>query len=336
MTIRLAAALALSLGAAPLSAQEPETVRFGTNWVPQGEHGGYYQAVAEGLYAECGLEVEIVPGGPQVNNRARLMAGELDFYMGGNLLAAFSAVREGIPLKVVAAHFQKEPAAILTHPGAVESFEGLKSLDVLYISDLSFQSWYQWLESEHGFSEGLRRAYHFNSAPFLADPRSGQQGYVTSEPWAIEREAGFAPDIYLLADAGFSTYATTVETMEETIQGRPEVVECFVEASSIGWTRYLYGDPAPAHELIRAENPDMTEDRLAHSRAALIDYGIVDSGDARELGIGAMTDARIRGFYEDMVEAGVIEPGLDVSRAYTLEFSNTGAALAVRRELTGE
>ncbi|MEM9011673.1 MAG: ABC transporter substrate-binding protein [Pseudomonadota bacterium] len=318
------------------SAQALTPVSFGTNWVAQAEHGGYYQAVADGTYAECGLDVTIIPGGPQVNNRAQMLAGRVDFIMGGNMLQPFNAAREGIPVVVVAAHFQKEPQVILTHPGAVESFEDLKELDTLFIGDNGFQSYYQWMIADYGFSADNRRPYTFNPAPFLADERSGQQGYVTSEPFAIEREGGFAPDIYLLADYGFTTYATTVETMQETIAERPEVVTCFVEGSAIGWANYLYGDNAAANELIQADNPDMSEEQIAFSIEKMKEYGIVDSGDALELGIGAMTDAQIQDFYDKMVSAGVIEAGLDISQIYTLDFANTGAALEVKKALTGE
>jgi NitT/TauT family transport system substrate-binding protein len=332
----LFAGAGLAALAAPALAQDLATVRFGTNWVAQAEHGGYYQAVADGAYEACGLEVEIVPGGPQVNNRAQMLAGKIDFHMGGNLLQAFAGVREGIPFRVVAAHFQKEPQVILTHPGAAESFEDLKNLDVLFIGDNGFQSFYQWMESEYGFPESLRAPYTFNPAPFIADPKSGQQGYVTSEPFAVQREGGFEPDVYLLADAGFTSYATTVEAMQETIDERPEVVKCFVEGSAIGWANYLYGDPSAANALIQADNPDMSDAQLAFSREAMIEYGIVDSGEALELGIGAMTAAHIEGFYDKMVEAGVMEAGIDVSKSYTLDFANTGAALPVKKELTGE
>lgn len=309
------------------------SVKFGTNWVAQAEHGGYYQAVADGTYAACGLDVTIVPGGPQVNNRALMIAGKTDFYMGGNMLAAFNAVKEGIPLVVVAGHFQKEPQVLMTHPGKVETFEGLKDLDKLIVGDGGFASYYQWLITDFGFDAAKRVPYTYNSAPFLVDENSAQQGYITSEPFAVEREGGFAPDIWLLADYGFSTYSTTVETMQATIEDRPEVVKCFVEGSSIGWANFLYGDNSGAVGLIQNDNPDMSDEQIAFSIEKLKEYGIVDSGDTLELGIGAMTDSRNQDFYAKMVSAGVIEDGLDIASSYTLEFSNTGAALETVKSL---
>lgn len=327
----LAAGIPLAGPAAAL-----EKVKFGTNWLPEAEHGGYYQAVVDGTYETCGLDVEIVPGGPQVNNRALLLAGKIQFHMGGNLIQAFSAVEQDIPLKVVAAHFQKEPQVIMTHPGqGLDTWESLKDIDLL-LGDEGFQSFFQWMIPAYGFEAEQRKPYTFNSAPFLADPRVGQQGYVTSEPYAIETQGGFTPNIFLIADYGFDTYATTVEVMQTTIDEMPEAVACFVDGSALGWYTYLYGDPSAADAVILAANPDMTEEQLAFSREKLRQYGIVDSGDALELGIGAMTDARFKSFYDKMVDAGVLPAGIDISKAYTLDFVGKGLGLDLKRQLTGK
>ncbi|WP_420391696.1 ABC transporter substrate-binding protein [Acuticoccus sp.] len=326
-----AASVALAL---PAVAQELTPVTFGTNWLPQAEHGGYYQALADGTYEACGLDVTIVPGGPQVNNRALLLAGRIDFHMGGNLLQAFNAVAEGIPLKVVAAHFQKEPQVLMTHPGqGLDTFESLKDIE-LFIGENGYQTFYQWLIDAHGFTPGQRQPYTFNPAPFLADKRSGQQGYVTSEPFAIERAGGFTPNIFLLADHGFDTYSTTVEAMDETIETMPDAVRCFVEGSALGWVNYLYGDPSAGNALILKENPDMTQAQLDYSIAKLKEYGIVDSADALELGIGAMTEERIRSFHDKMVAAGVAPEDIELSDMHTLEFVNDGVGLDRKAELT--
>ncbi|MEM1047833.1 MAG: ABC transporter substrate-binding protein [Pseudomonadota bacterium] len=329
-TIGLAALLA-SASTAALALDE---VTFGTNWVAQAEHGGYYQAVADGTYEACGLKVNIEPGGPQVNNRALLLAGKIDFHMGGNILQAFSAVKEGIPLKVVAASFQKEPQVILTHPGeGFDTWESLKDA-TLFIGDNGFQSYYQWMMTEFGFTAEQRKPYTFNPAPFIADKKSGQQGYVTSEPFAIEREGGFKPNAFLIADFGFNSYATTIEVMQKTIDENPEWVKCFVDGSAIGWTNYLYGDNSAANELIQADNAEMSDEQIAFSIAAMKEYGIVDSGDTEELGIGAMTDERFESFYKKMVAAGVVEDGLDFKASYTLDFVNKGVGLDIKKSLS--
>lgn len=329
-------ALLAGLGLAASAASAQEAVTFGTNWVAQAEHGGYYQAVADGTYEACGLEVTIMPGGPQVNGRAQMMAGKIDFYMGGNMLLPWNALKEGIPVVVVAAHFQKEPQVLLTHPGAVSKFEDIPELDQIIIGDNGFASFYQWMMDEYGFKAENRVPYTFNPAPFIANESSAQQGYITSEPFAIERETGWSPDIWLLADYGFTTPATTVETMQATIDQRPEVVKCFVEGSSIGWANYLYGDPSAANEMIMADNPDMSPEQIAFSIEKMKEYGIVDSGFALENGIGAIDAEAIADFYGKMVTAGVVEDGLDIEASYSLDFANTGAALEVKKALTGQ
>ncbi|MEM1428205.1 MAG: ABC transporter substrate-binding protein [Pseudomonadota bacterium] len=320
-TLTACAAVATLAAATAAHAQELTEVSFGTNWLAQAEHGGFYQSVADGTYAECGLDVTIVPGGPQVNNRALMLAGRLDFHMGGDLLQAFNAVKEEIPVVSVAATFQKHPQVILAHPGEADSWDELKDLTLL-IGDNGFASYYQWMIAAHGFTADQREPYTFNPAPFIADKGKGMQGYLSSEPYAVEKEAGFKPNVFLIADAGYSTYATTIETMQATIDERPEVVECFVDGSIKGWYNYLLGDSAAADALIQSDNPDMTQDKIEFAKASMMDNGIVMSGDAEELGIGAMTDEKIKDFYDKMVEAGVIEAGLDYTKAYTLDFTN--------------
>ena len=320
-------ALGLALLAGP-GAAAAEKVTFATNWLAQAEHGGYYQALASGFYRDCGLDVEIRQGGPQVAGRPLLVAGKVDFYMGGNMLQAFRAVEQGIPLRVVAADFQKEPQVLMSHPGqGLDRWEDLPNADKVFLSEPSAQSFLPWLVYEHGFDPAKRAPYAFNPAPFVADPRSVQQGYLTSEPFAVERAAGFKPNVFLLADHGFNSYATTIETMQRTIDERPEAVRCFVEGSAKGWRAYLDGDAQAADALIKRDNPDMTDEQLAFSRGKLKEHGIVDSGDARTLGIGAMTDERVADFYATMVKAEVAPAGIDVRRAYTLQFVNKGVGL---------
>nr|WP_284155007.1 ABC transporter substrate-binding protein [Algicella marina] len=318
-------------GTAALADGHMTKAAFGTNWLAQAEHGGFYQAVADGTYAECGLDVEIVPGGPQVNNRALMLAGKIDFHMGGDMLQAFNAVKQGIPVVSVAAIFQKHPQVILAHPGKAETFEDLKDLTLL-IGDNGFASFYQWMIAAYGFTPEQRMPYTFNPAPFIADDTKGMQGYLSSEPFAVEKEAGWKPDVFLIADAGYSTYATTIETMAETIESKPEVVECFVDGSLTGWYNYLWGDSSVADAAIIAANPDMTQDKIDFAKASMLENGIVDSGDSLELGIGAMTDEKVGDFYAKMVEAGVIEDGIDWKAAYTTEFTNKKVGMDIKPE----
>lgn len=322
----LAAALSAGLGGAALA--DATKVSFGTNWVAEAEHGGFYQAVADGTYAACGLDVTIVPGGPQVNNQAQLLAGKIDFYMGDSL-GGFFAVQQGLPMVNVAAMFQKDPQVILTHPGVAKSWDDLKKLK-LFIADGGYAGFYQWMMST-GFTEEQRAVYTFNSAPFIADPQSGMQGYVTSEPFSVEKEAGMKPDLWLLADYGYTGYATTIQTMADTIKSKPEVVKCFVDGSIKGWYTYLYGDNAAANALIQKDNPDMSSESIAFAVAKMKEDGIVDSGDTETLGIGAMTDARATDFYAKMVKAGVIPDGVDIKQSYTLDFVNQKVGMDLKK-----
>ena len=318
----------LALSAPALALTE---VTFATNWLPQAEHGGFYQSVADGTYAECGLDVTIIPGGPQVNNRALLMADRIQFHMGGDLLQAFNAVAENIPVVAVMASFQRHPQVIISHPGEADTWEELKDL-TLFIGDNGYTSYYQWMISEHGFTSEQREPYTFNPAPFLANPRSGMQGFLSSEPYAIQSEAGFEPNVFLIADAGYSTYATTVEVMQNTIDESPEVVECFVNGSILGWYNFLYGDNEDAIQMILDANEDMTRDRIEFAIDMMIDFGIVDSDMALELGVGSMTEEEVQAFYDSMVEAGVVEAGLDWTPAVNFDFVGNGLGMELRPE----
>lgn len=329
--LRLSAAT-VALAAWPLAATAAEKVTFMSNWLAQAEHGGYYQAVADGSYAACGLEVTIQQGGPQVAGRPLLLAGKIDFYMGGNMQQAFDAVAQNIPLRVVAASFQKEPQVVMSHPGeGLDTWEDLPKAEQYIIGDEGAQSFLLWMATEYGFDVGKRVPYTFNPAPFIANKKSIQQGYVTSEPFAVEKEGGFVPNQFLLADYGYDTYSTTIEAMQDTIDKRPEVVQCFVDGSAKGWYNYLYGDNKAANEAIKKDNPDITDEQIAFTISQLKKFGIVDSGDTEKMGIGAMTDARMKSFYDKMVKAKVMPEGIDISKSYTLQFVNKGVGLDLKK-----
>jgi NitT/TauT family transport system substrate-binding protein len=307
-----------------------DKVSFGTNWVAEAEHGGFFQAVADGTYAKYGLDVTIVPGGPNDNNRMLLIAGKLDFFMAANTLMSFDAVANNVPVVTVAAIFQKDPQVLLTHPEAnITKLEGLKPL-TLFVSKEGISSYFQWLRSEYGFSEDKVRPYTFNPQPFLANKQSAMQGYVTSEPYAIEKTAGFKPGIILLADYGFNSYSTLIETRSDLIDKKPDLVQRFVNASLVGWYNYLYGDNSAANATIKKLNPEMTDELIGYSVAKMKEYGIVDSGDALRDGIGAMTDERIASFFDKMVRAHVVRSDIDYRKSYTLRFINKGVGLDLR------
>ncbi len=305
-----------------------DKVTFGTNWLAEAEHGGYYQAVADGTYEKYGLDVKIQQGGPQSSNRLLLASGKIEFYMGSNTIPAFFAVAEKLPIITVAAIFQKDPQILMTHPGqGLDTFEAVKNASAVIVSKDALSSYYPWLKTSYGFREESVKPYTFNPAPFIADKKSAQQGYVTSEPYSVEKQGGFKPNIYLLADYGFDTYSTTIETRPELVATKADLVQRFVDASIVGWYRYLYGDNKKANELIKKDNPEMTDDQIAFSIAKMKEYGVVDSGDTAKLGIGAMTDARMKSFFDKMVKAGVLKADIDYKASYSLAFVNKGVGM---------
>jgi len=333
---RLLRAIAIVVALVTGGAAKAETtaghdkVSFGTNWVAQAEHGGFYQAVADGTYARYGLDVKIVPGGPNVNNRIQLIAGKLDFFMSANSLQSFDAVANNVPVIAVAAIFQKDPQVFLAHPASkVTKLEDLKPL-TLFVSKEGMPTYFQWLKSEYGFSEDKVKPYTSNAQPFLADKNSAMQGYVTSEPFAVEKQAKFTPTVILLADYGFNAYSTLIETRIAYAEKKPDLVQRFVDASIIGWYTYIYGNNAPGNALIKKANPEMTDDLLAYSVDKMKQYGIVDSGDTLRDGIGAMSDERMAAFFGKMVRAGVTRRDVDYRKAYTLRFINKAVGLDLR------
>jgi NitT/TauT family transport system substrate-binding protein len=329
---------ALILAIAAFAAQAQQKVVFATNWKAQAAHGGFYQALADDSYKKLGLDVEIRQGGPQVNNRPLLPAGKIDFLMTGNLLHSFDNVNNGVPVIVVASMFQKDPQALMAHPGqGVSSFADLKNAPVAFIAKDAQFSWWAWLKAEHGFSDEKLRPYNYNLGPFLADKRSIQQGYAVEEPIAIEKQGGFKPLVFLLADHGYSTYSTTIEARVETVQKHPELVRKFVEASALGWVNYLYGDRRAADALIKRDNPEMSDTLIAQSIALIKSLGIVDSGDAATLGIGAMRPERVKDFHDKMVKAGLYKPGeVDLGKVATYQFVNQGTGVTLRKQLGGK
>jgi NitT/TauT family transport system substrate-binding protein len=302
---------------------ELTSITFGTNWYAQAEHGGFYQAIATGIYADYGLEVTIKMGGPQVNGTQLLMGGAIDFFMGYGS-DAIKAVESEIPKITVASMFQKDPQILIAHPNqGIESLEDIQGRPV-FISSAANVTYWPFLSAKYGFTEDMKRPYNFNAAPFLADPNSVQQGYLSSEPLSIEKEGGFEPVVFLLADYGYEPYSTTIETRVEVVEQDPDLVQRFVDASIKGWYSYLNDDPSAANALIKQDNPEMSDEQIAYGIAKMKEYGIVVSGDAETLGIGAMTQERWQSFFDTLATAGAIEADIDYTQAFTLDFVNKG------------
>lgn len=306
-------------------AQTLDKLSFQTDWGAQAEHGGYYQALAAGLYKAKGLEVDLRPGGPNLNNSQLLMAGRADLIMAGSF-GAFAFLQAQAPFFTIAAIFQKDPQALLAHPGSgIDGFDKLKGKTLL-ISNGGRVAYWPYLRKKFGLSDDQVRPYNFQMAPFLSNPNAVQQGFVTSEAYSIAQALGKPPVVLMLADSGFSSYQTTIATSRKLATEKKEVVQRFVDATLEGWAQYLKGGPATeaANALIKKANPEQTDDRLAFAVRALNERGIVRSGDALSDGIGAMSDARWKGFYDSMTDVEVFPRGMDVRQAYTLEFVNKG------------
>lgn len=310
--VRLSLVLALWTASTALALDK---VTFLTNWYAEAEHGGFYQALAEGIYEKHGLDVTIGMGGPQVNVYQLLLGGKADFVMGYDV-ATINAVEQGLPLVTVAANFQSEPVGLIAHAD-VKRIEDLKTRTLL-IGQASETTYWPWLKAKYGFTEAQKRPYAYSVQQFLVDNNVAQQGYITSEPYAIE-QAGVTPKIFHLAKYGYPPYAQTIVTLNKTVKERPDVVRRFIESSALGWKSYLR-NPAPGNTLIKKDNPQMDDAQLAFSLAKLKEYGIVDAGDAKKLGLFTMTDARWKQTFDFMAKAGLVKPDMDYHKAYTLEF----------------
>lgn len=317
----LLAALAASVS--PLAAHAADKISFQLSWRPQAEHGGYYQAVATGIYARHGLEVTILPGGPQINTQQILVSGKVDFAVGSNTFNGLNYVRENIPMVVIFAVLQKDPIGIMTHEGV--GLDSLKSLaehtSPIFVSSIARSTWWPFMRIKYGFKEEQMRPYTFNMAPFLADKTTGQQAYITNEPYQVAL-AGAKAQFFLLADVGFADYAYSIETSRAMVEQKPQLVQRFVDATIEGYYSYFNGDPQPGNALILAENSQMTPDNVAYGIKTMREKGLVLGGDADKLGMGAMTDARWKEFFDSTVQAGLYPADLDYKRAYTLQFIN--------------
>jgi NitT/TauT family transport system substrate-binding protein len=312
------AALAAACSPRPKASAAGKRIRFATDWRAQGEHGGFYQALASGAYARRGLDVTLIQGGPNVNVPQLLAAGAIELGIGSNSFIALNLAKEKAPVKAVAAFFQKDPQVLIAHPGmGVKSIADMKDRPIL-LSDASRTAFWVWLKAKYGFTDDQVRPYNYSLAPFLADKRAIVQGYLSSEPYTIEKEGGFKPEVFLLADEGYPGYANMVLAPDSLLRDDAAAVLNFVEVSGAGWREYLHGDPSAADALILKDNPEMTPDLLANARDQMRKYGIVESGEAATSGrLGMMSDARWADFFRVTALQGVYPTDMDYRRAYT-------------------
>ncbi|MGH6986339.1 MAG: ABC transporter substrate-binding protein [Caulobacteraceae bacterium] len=319
LVLLAALALAACSGKTPQARAGLTPIRFATDWRAEAEQGGFYEALAEGRYAKRGLAVRIIPGGPGVNVPELIGSGAVDMGIGSNSFIVMNLAARKIPIKAVAAFMQKDPQVLIAHPDVgINSLADIKGHPVL-LSSASVNAFWVWLKAKYGFTDSQVHAYT-SSAPFIANKDVVEEGYLTNEPYTIQKKAHFSPKVFLLADYGYSGYAAMVLAPDKLIASDPKAVRAFVQASAVGWKDYLFGDPRPADALILADNQEMTEDVLAQARQKMRQAGIVDSGDAAKGGLGVMTDARWKSFFDMASKAGVYPADLDWKSAYTLAF----------------
>ncbi|MCC6197994.1 MAG: ABC transporter substrate-binding protein [Burkholderiales bacterium] len=305
---------ALLLAAYAIAAPAQDKLVFATDWLAQAEHGGFYQAVAEGTYRKRGLDVTIRMGGPQVNGMQLLAAGQIDVAMADGL-QVLSAVEQGVPLVAIAATFQKNPTVIIAHPG-VKALADLKGKPIA-IGAASNTTFWPWLKQKYGFTDDQKRPYGFSVTPFLADPTLSQQGFVTSEPFSIEK-AGVTPVVFLLADLGYPPYSEVLVVTRDTLAKRRDALTRFVQASAEGWKSYLTA-PAPGNALIAKDNPQMSGELMDYGVRKMREYAIVTGGDAAKAGLLTMTDARWQATVDFIRGAGLAKAGTDYTTAWTTD-----------------
>ena len=296
-------------------AHADDKLTFLTSWYAQAEHGGFYQAVATGLYKKHGLDVTVKMGGPQVNGMQLLTAGQADFIMGYDL-QVLSAVEKGLPVTTVAASFQKDLQGMMTHDD-VKSLAALKDRAIL-ASTSAHTSWLPWFKTKYGISNAQIRPYTFNLQPFFADDKVAQQAYPSSEPFQAQQN-GKKVNFFLFADEGYPPYGTTIVTTQKMVSEKSDVVARFVKASLEGWKSYL-ANPAPGNALIKQDNPKMSDEQIAFGVQRMKDLKVFSGGDAATLGVGVMTDARWERTARFMVSAGLLKPETDWKKAYTTTY----------------
>ena len=307
------AALAVFLSSAALA---QDKVTFLTSWFGQAEHGGFYQALATGLYKKHGLDVTVKMGGPQVNGIQLLAAGQTDFLMSYDF-SVLKALEQGLPVTTVGTSFQFDLQGLMTHED-VPNLSSLKGKTIL-VATAGRSNWWPWMKAKYGYAEEQTRPYTFNLQPFFADKNSTQQAYMSSEPFSAQ-QAGSKVKFFLFATEGYPPYGTTIVSMQRIVKEKPDLVARFVRASLEGWKSYIYGDPSPANALIKKDNPNMKDEQIAYAIAKLREHALLSGGDAAKFGMGIMTDERWKATHEFMVKSGLLKPEVDVRQAYTTQF----------------
>lgn len=285
-----------------------------TDWFPQAEHGGFYQALAKGFYREAGLDVVILSGGPGAAIKVSVAKGDADFgmYRSDDVIMAAS---RGLPLIMVGAVLQHDPEALLVHEES--PVKTLADLDGHRVIAPVSMTWIPYVQKKYGIKFDLTPV-NYSLAVFLADKDAIQQCIVTSEPYFVAQH-GVRFRTLPLADPGYDPYHTLM-CRRELVRTSPGVVRAFLAASIRGWHDYLEGDPAPANALIRQRNPEMSAGQLAYSRGELIARKLVAGDPAKGEGIGRILVARIQSQIEVLTSLKILEKPVAAASVVTPEF----------------
>ena len=289
-------------------------VRFKTDWHPQAEHGGFYQAVARGFYRESGIDVDIVPGGPGVPVSQIVLSGQVDLAMGrsDDMIAWVS---KGLPFVVVGVYMERDPQAILVHEESpVRTFADLNNRTVMGVAG---SNWIDYIKLHYHIDFRLIPS-NFGIAQFMADKDFIQQCFVTNEPYFVRKNGGH-PRTLLMSDSGFNPYRV-IYTTQRYLREHPAEVRAFVAASLRGWDDFMNGDPSPAKALISKANENMPGEFMDYSIKALRDYHIV-AGRA-DLGErpGLMTRRRMQEQVDDLLQLKLIPELLPVDKFVRFDF----------------
>jgi NitT/TauT family transport system substrate-binding protein len=298
-----AAAPAAGGGSGPLP-----KVRFKTDWFPQAEHGGFYQAVAKGFYKEAGIDVEIVPGGPGVPVEDILLAGQVDLAMGrsDDMIAWVS---RGVPLMTVGVYMEKDPQAILVHDeDSIRTFSDLNGRTIMGVQG---SNWIDYIKVHYHIDFNLIPS-NFGIAQFMADKHFIQQCFVTNEPFYVIKNGGH-PRTLLMSDSGFNPYRVLYTTPRYARDHSMEV-RAFIAASLRGWDDFMNGDPSPGKALIAKSNENMSPEFMDYSIKAMRDENMI-SGKA-DLGerLGLMTRRRLQQQVDDLFELKIIPQLIPVDK----------------------
>jgi NitT/TauT family transport system substrate-binding protein len=289
------------------------TARLFLNWFPEHEHGGYFAALVGGLYRDAGLDVQILPGGPQAPVAARVASGDVEFGIlnADDVLLARAA---GVPLVALFAPLQTSPACVMVHRSA--GIERLADLRDLTLAMQVAAAHFQYLQRHVPLTGVTIVPYSGSIAEFLANPRWAQQAYAISEP-ILAAAKGSDPRCLLIADIGFNPYTSVLVTREALIRTAPDVVRGMVAASAKGWKRYLE-DPAPAHARILELNPEVGRPTLDRGVQALAPFVLTE--DALGRGIGTMSADRWQALAAQMLDARSLAQPVDPTAAFDAGF----------------